>query len=194
MSNKKQLATQQTALGTAITAAISAVASYSLRKNVDPYVRAMSGIVSGFTTSALLSFRYEPFPSFVIGSGVIVASLVVSAIDIRRQSISNIRNNDFLYELYYIQESGKGVFSIPPHQQVPHGIDGFTYKGANAVFKVSDGVYVDISVQGHVEETSIFGKFFNKSGGWKDKTWCESLAQQGDKQWLELYQRSLADI
>jgi hypothetical protein len=192
--NMKSKKTIKNATPIAIGNSIVAMASsLLLRREIDPYTRLATGTALALTTTIGLAARYDPFTSFVIGFGMIVGSGIVSGIDIARQSIPNIRHNNYPAELYYIYESGEGVFPVGIGKQPPHGIDGFTYKGANRVFKVRDGVYVDIDQRGNVAETSILGRYVNQKGGWKDKKWCELLSGQGDTRWLELYKHSMSD-
>ena len=92
--------------------------------------------------------------------------------------------------VYIIGENG-GV-SVLEYGKVPPGnIDGFSFKGLNGVFKLSDGVYVKINRNNSIEYTPGLGRFINqsvRSGGYKSKLWVD---QQTDLRWKELYNKSI---
>jgi hypothetical protein len=102
------------------------------------------------------------------------------------------RNGEYYSNLpvYIIGENG-GV-SVLEYGKVPPGnIDGFSFKGLNGVFKLSDGVYAKINTNNSIQYTPGLGRFINQSvrrGGYKSKQWVD---QQTDLRWKELYSKSI---
>jgi hypothetical protein len=92
--------------------------------------------------------------------------------------------------VYIIGENG-GVSDLE-YGKVPSGnIDGFSFKGLNGVFKLSDGVYAKINTNNSIQYTPGLGRFINqslRSGGHKSKQWVD---QQTDPRWKELYTKSI---
>ena len=86
----------------------------------------------------------------------------------------------------------KSGLSVLEYGQVPSGnIDGFSYKGLNGVFKLSDGIYAKINSNNSIQYTPGLGRIINqnlRSGGYKTKEWVN---QQSDLRWKELYDRSI---
>lgn len=70
-----------------------------------------------------------------------------------------------------------------------YGIDGFTYRGLNGVFKLSDGVYAGVDSN---NEINVFGVGYLvnrlRNPGLKSKLWADA---QIDKRWSKLYEKSL---
>jgi hypothetical protein len=83
------------------------------------------------------------------------------------------------------------VTILEPGQTPNNSIDGLTFKGLNGVFKVSDGVYVNVNSNNFIKYTPGLGRFINqkiRSGGYKTKVWVD---QQTDIRWKELYDKSI---
>jgi hypothetical protein len=82
--------------------------------------------------------------------------------------------------------------SVLEYGKVPSGnIDGFSFKGLNGVFKLSDGVYAKINTNNSIQYTPGLGRFINqslRSGGYKSKQWVD---RQTDLRWKELYNKSI---
>jgi hypothetical protein len=92
--------------------------------------------------------------------------------------------------VYIIGENG-GV-SVLEYGKVPSGnIDGFSFKGLNGVFKLSDCVYAKINTNNSIQYTPGLGRFINqslRSGGYKSKQWVD---RQTDLRWKELYNKTI---
>jgi hypothetical protein len=83
------------------------------------------------------------------------------------------------------------VTILEPGQTPSNSIDGLTFNGLNGVFKVSDGVYVELGNDNNIDYSFGFGKLINqnlRSGGYKSKQWVD---QQTDLRWKELYRKSI---
>ena len=66
-------------------------------------------------------------------------------------------------------------------------IVGFSFKGLNGVFKLSDGVHAHINSNNSIEYTPGLCRFIHqhvRRGGFKTKQWVD---QQSDLRWKELY-------
>ena len=166
--------------------AISAGTSYSMLKlnesSVDPYTRSAIGSILGFIL-ALSPTNYHRF----IGIGTMIAG-ALQLIDIAKGG--RLIKNQCNLPVYTIGENG-GV-SVLEYGKVPSGnIDGFSFKGLNGVFKLSDGVYAKINTNNSIQYTPGLGRFINqsvRSGGYKSKLWVD---QQTDLRWKELYSKSI---
>ena len=92
---------------------------------------------------------------------------------------------------FYILDENQGVTALNPGQTPNNSIDGLTFKGFNGVFKVSDGVHIELGKDNSVNYSFGLGKLINqnlRSGGYKSKQWVD---QQTDLRWKELYDRSI---
>jgi len=153
--------------------AISAGTSYSMLKltesSVDPYTRSAIGSILGFTLALSPNNNYR-FIDVAKGGRLI--------------------KNQCNQKVYIIGENSG--LSVLEYGQVPSGnIDGFSFKGLNGVFKLSDGVYANINSNNSIQYTPGLGRFINqnvRNGGYKTKHWVN---QQTDLRWKELYDRSI---
>ncbi len=168
------------------TTAISAGTSYSMLKlnesSVDPYTRSAIGSILGFTLALSPNNNHR-----FIGIGTMIAG-ALQLIDIAKGG--RLIKNQCNLPVYIIGENG-GV-SVLEYGKVPSGnIDGFSFKGLNGVFKLSDGVYAKINTNNSIQYTPGLGRFINQSvrrGGYKSKQWVD---QQTDLRWKELYSKSI---
>lgn len=166
--------------------AISVGTSYSMLKltysSVDPYTRSAIGSVLGFTLALSPNNNLR-----FIGIGTMIAG-AIQLIDVAKGG--RLVKNQCNLPVYVIGENS-GI-SILEYAQVPLGnIDGFSFKGLNGVFKLSDGVYAKINSNNFIQYTPGLGRFINqnvRSGGYKTKQWVN---QQTDLRWKELYDRSI---
>lgn len=169
--------------------AISAGTSYSMLKltesSLDPYTRFAIGLAVG---SGIVFKRGDENPvALSLGIGIIMGS-ALQLIDIAKGG--RLIKNQCNLPVYIIGENG-GV-SVLEYGKVPSGnIDGFSFKGLNGVFKLSDGVYAKINTNNSIQYTPGLGRFINqsvRSGGYKSKQWVD---QQIDLRWKELYSKSI---
>ncbi|GDX50636.1 hypothetical protein LBMAG26_14950 [Bacteroidota bacterium] len=168
---------------------ISAGTSYSMFKltesSLDPYTRFAVGLAVG---SGIVFKRGDENPiALSLGIGVIIGS-ALQLIDVAKGG--RLIKNQCNLPVYIIGEnSGLSVLECG---QVPSGnVDGFSFKGLNGVFKLSDGVYANINSNNSIRYTPGLGRFINqiiRSGGYKTKHWVD---QQTDLRWKELYDRSI---
>jgi hypothetical protein len=129
--------------------AISAGTSYSMLKltesSLDPYTRFAIGLAVG---SGIVFKRGDENPvALSLGIGIIIGS-ALQLIDVAKggQLIKNQCN----LPVYIIGENG-GV-SVLEYGKVPSGnINGFSFKGLNGVFKLSDGVYAKINTNNSIQ-------------------------------------------
>ena len=156
------------------------------QKFLDPYTRFTVGLAVG---SAIVFKHGDENPeALFLGIGILIGS-VLQLIDVAKggRLIKNQGNSP----VYTIGENGG--LSVLEYGQVPSGnIDGFSFKGLNGVFKLSDGVYANINSNNSIQYTPGLGRFINqnlRSGGYKTKQWVD---QQADLRWKELYDRSLS--
>jgi hypothetical protein len=169
--------------------AISAGSSYSMLKliesSLDPYTRFALGLAVG---SGIVFKRGDENPvALSLGIGIIIGS-ALQLIDIAKGG--RLIKNQCNLPVYIIGENG-GV-SVLEYGKVPSGnIDGFSFKGLNGVFKLSDGVYAKINTNNSIQYTPGLGRFINqslRSGGYKSKQWVD---QQTDLRWKELYNKTI---
>ena len=169
--------------------AISAGTSYSMLKltesSLDPYTRFAIGLAVG---SGIVFKRGDENPvALSLGIGIIIVSelqLIVVA------KGGRLIKNQCNLPVYIIDESSG--LSVLEHGQAPSGnIDGFSFKGLNGVFKLSDGVYANINSNNSIQYTPGLSRFINqniRSGGYKTKHWVD---QQTDLRWKELYDKTI---
>ena len=165
---------------------ISAGTSYSMLKltesSLDPYTRSAIGSILGFTLALSPNNNYR-----FIGIGTMIAG-ALQLIDVAKGG--RLIKNQCNLPVYIIGENSG--LSVLEYGQVPSGnIDGFSFKGLNGVFKLSDRVYANINSNNSIQYTPGLGRFINqsiRSGGYKTKQWVD---QQTDLKWKELYNRSI---
>ncbi len=169
--------------------AISAGTSYSMLKltesSLDLYTRFAIGLAVG---SGIVFKRGDENPvALSLGIGIIIVSelqLIVVA------KGGRLIKNQCNLPVYIIGENSG--LSVLEYGQVPSGnIDGFSFKGLNGVFKLSDRVYANINSNNSIQYTPGLGRFINqniRNGGYKTKHWVD---QQTDLRWKELYDRSI---
>ncbi|GDX48512.1 hypothetical protein LBMAG25_13300 [Bacteroidota bacterium] len=169
-----------------LTVTSSSILSYAgiktLENKIDPYTRMSLGLLA--TVGLSLS---ENQTTRNIGLGLGIASLL-QLLAIKKGG--KITRNDSNIKIYILDEN-QGVTILEPGQTPSNSIDGITFKGLNGVFKVSDGVYVELGTDNSINYSFGFGKLINqnlRSGGYKSKQWVD---QQTDLRWQELYSKSI---
>ncbi len=169
-----------------LTITSSSILSYAgiktLENKIDPYTRMSLGLLA--TVGLSLS---ENQTTRNIGLGLGIASLL-QLLDIKKGG--KITRNDSNVQFYILDEN-QGVTILEPGQTPSNSIDGLTFKGLNGVFKVSDGVYVELGTDNSINYSFGFGKLINqnlRSGGYKSKQWVD---QQTNLRWKELYSKSI---
>jgi len=169
--------------------AISAGIYYSMLKliesSLDPYTRFAFGLAVGY--AIVLKHADENTLALFLGIGVMIGS-VLQLIDVAKGG-RLIKNQCNLPVYIFGENSG---LSTLEYGQVPSGnVDGFSFKGLNGVFKLSDGVYANINSNNSIQYTPGLGRFINqniRSGGYKTKDWVD---QQTDIRWKEIYDKSI---
>jgi hypothetical protein len=169
-----------------LTITTSSFVSYAgiktLENKIDPFTRMSLGLLA--TVGLSLS---ENQTTRNIGLGLGIASLL-QLLDIKKGG--KITRNDSNIQFYILDEN-QGVTILEPGQTPSNSIDGLTFKGLNGVFKVSDGVYVELGTDNIINYSFGFGKLINqnlRSGGYKSKQWVD---QQTDLRWKKLYSKSI---
>jgi hypothetical protein len=169
-----------------LTITTSSIVSYAgiktIENRIDPFTRMSLGLLA--TVGLSLS---ENQTTRNIGLGLGIASLL-QLLDIKKGG--KITRNDSNIQFYVLDEN-QGVTILEPGQTPSNSIDGLTFKGLNGVFKVSDGVYVELGNDNSINYSFGFGKLINqnlRSGGYKSKQWVD---QQTDLRWKELYRKSI---
>ena len=169
-----------------LTITTSSIVSYAgiktIENKIDPYTRMSLGLLA--TVGLSLS---ENQTTRNIGLGLGIASLL-QLLDIKKGG--KITRNDSNIQFYILDEN-QSVTILEPGQTPSNSIDGLTFKGLNGVFKVSDGVYVELGTDNSINYSFGFGKLINqnlRSGGYKSKQWVD---QQTDLRWKELYSKSI---
>jgi hypothetical protein len=169
-----------------LTITTSSIVSYAgiktLENKIDPFTRMSFGLLAtiGLSLSQDQTTRN-------IGLGLGIASLL-QLIDIKKGG--KITRNDSNIQFYILDEN-QGVTILEPGQTPSNSIDGLTFKGLNGVFKVSDGVYVELGTDNSIKYSFGFGKLINqnlRSGGYKSKQWVD---QQTNLRWKDLYSKSI---
>ena len=154
----------------------------TIENKIDPFTRMSLGLLAavGLSLSENQTTRN-------IGLGLGIASLL-QLLDIKKGG--KITRNDSNIQFYVLDEN-QGVTILEPGQTPSNSIDGLTFKGLNGVFKVSDGVYVELGNDNSIDYSFGFGKLINqnlRSGGYKSKQWVD---QQTDLRWKDLYRKSI---
>jgi hypothetical protein len=169
-----------------LTITTSSIVSYAgiktIENRIDPFTRMSLGLLATVGLSLL-----ENQTTRNIGLGLGIASLL-QLLDIKKGG--KITRNDSNIQFYVLDEN-QGVTILEPGQTPSNSIDGLTFKGLNGVFKVSDGVYVELGNDNSINYSFGFGKLINqnlRSGGYKSKQWVD---QQTDLRWKELYRKSI---
>lgn len=169
-----------------LTITSSSIMSYAgfkkLENKIDPFTR----MSLGFLATLGLSLS-ENQTARNIGFGLGIASLL-QLLDIKKGG--KITRNDSNIEFYILDEN-QGVTVLERGQTPSNSIDGLTFKGLKGVFKVSDGVYIELGKDNSIDYSFGFGKLINqnlRSGGYKSKQWVD---QQTDLRWKELYSKSI---
>jgi hypothetical protein len=169
-----------------LTITTSSIVSYAgiktIENKIDPFTRMSLGLLA--TVGLSLS---ENQTTRNIGLGLGIASLL-QLLDIKKGG--KITRNDSNIQFYVLDEN-QGVTILEPGQTPSNSIDGLTFKGLNGVFKVSDGVYVELGNDNSINYSFGFGKLINqnlRSGGYKSKQWVD---QQADLRWKELHSKSI---
>ncbi|NBV14614.1 MAG: hypothetical protein EBS07_11170 [Sphingobacteriia bacterium] len=178
--NKKKMKKDQLTITTS--SIVSYVGIKTIENKIDPFTRMSLGLLA--TVGLSLS---ENQTTRNIGLGLGIASLL-QLLDIKKGG--KITRNDSNIQFYVLDEN-QGVTILEPGQTPSNSIDGLTFKGLNGVFKVSDGVYVELGNDNSINYSFGFGKLINqnlRSGGYKSKQWVD---QQTDLRWKELYRKSI---
>jgi hypothetical protein len=147
-------------------------------KNIaDPYTRMALGGIIGF--GALAIGIREIGLGIWFGSGLQGTEMFQGG---------RITKNNLNETIFAINEN-EGLFEIPAKNLHDGTIEGFTYKGLNGVFKLSNGVHCSIFKDKRIFITGI-GALVNKirNSGFHDYKWC---VKTGDGRWVELYKKSL---
>lgn len=166
--------------------AISTIASYSAiklsSKDIDPYTRTAIGLL----TAIALSLN-ENQVTRNIGVGLGVASFL-QLLDIRKGG--RLLSNLSLSTIYILDETN-GIIALAPGEIPDNSIDGITIKGLQGVFKVSDGIHVEVGNRNNIKYSFGVGKTINekiRNGGFKTIEWVN---QQADPRWKDLYNKSI---
>ncbi len=123
----------------------------------------------------------------------IVIGAAFQIVDINKGGkLSFNRSNNTVFVLPE-QRVGGNIKEYNNNEIPKFNIDGFTIKGLNAVFKLSDGVYGGVHSDNTIGYSFGIGAIINKirNAGIKDKSWCEAQKIKGDERWIELYEKSI---
>ncbi|HMN22973.1 MAG TPA: hypothetical protein PKE38_00670, partial [Ignavibacteriaceae bacterium] len=162
----------------------STILGYGLLKlpqsKIDPYTRATIGI----TVGAGMFLSPNPLIRYV-GIGVVIAG-ALQITDVFKGG--RLSSNEAQSKVYVLHET-KGVIELQSNEIPDYNIDGFTFKGLNCVFKLSDGVYAGINLNNDIDVLGV-GAIVNKirNAGLKSKSWIDT---QTDKRWSNLYNLSV---
>lgn len=166
------------------TTSATALLGYGLLKlpqnKIDPYTRFTFGVAVG---SAMV-FSQNPLVRYA-GIGLGIASFL-QLIDIKNGG--RLSSNEAVSKVFVLHEE-KGVVELNDNEVPDYNIDGFTFKGLNGVFKLSDGVYAGINFNNDINTFGV-GSIVNKlrNAGLKSKNWVDA---QTDKRWSNLYDMSI---
>jgi hypothetical protein len=167
------------------------IGSYGLlqtqHNKIDPYTRSLIGITIG--ASMFISqnslFRF-------LGVGIVIGS-ALQILDIDKGGkLSFNKSNTSVYVLPE-QRIGGNIKEYNNNEIPKFNIDGFTIKGLNGVFKLSDGIYAGLYSDNTIGYSFGIGGIVNKirNAGIKDKSWCEIQIVKGDERWIKLYEKSI---
>jgi len=171
----------------ALTAGTVFTVSNTVFKSVDPRIRSVATISSGFLLAILSKGNSIPLS---IGFGFMVAGGADTTNSMRGGGISSNKYNGIIY---YKKENDSNVSILKPFETIGvfKKIDGLcTSFMPGFVFKIPDGCYVDILESGEVKLAKGFSSFINnrakEKAGWKNKKWVDKFPT-----WIELYNKSL---
>lgn len=166
------------------TLSASAIGSYGLLKltqsKIDPYTRATIGI----TVGAGLFLSPNPIVRY-LGIGIVIGG-ALQIIDVFKGG--KLVSNEAKSQVFVLHET-KGIIKLEDGEVPDYNIDGFTFKGMNGVYKLSDGVYAGINFNNDVNAfgvSSLVNKLRN--AGLKSKEWVDA---QTDNRWSNLYNLSV---
>jgi hypothetical protein len=168
------------------------IASYIALKigsrKIDPYTRFTIGCVVALILITIGAKQNKTLIPLGIGIG---CGSFLTFEELLRVG-GKLLKNDYTKDVYVLHET-KGVIKLDLNKFPDIRIDGITYKGMKGVYKVSDGVFVDISQNGEIIANSYWGKkvILKKNAGLKDLAWCQSKTTPTDNRWLDLYAKSL---
>jgi hypothetical protein len=175
MENKKSKITSISA---------SVIWGYGLLKitqsKIDPYTRATIGIAVG----TVMFMSQNPIVRYA-GVGVAIAGVLQITDVFKRGRLSY---NEAKSQVYVLHET-KGIVELKDNEVPNYNIDGFTFKGMNGIFKLTDGVYARINFNNEINVFGV-GSIVNKlrNAGLKSKDWIDA---QTDKRWSNLYNMSV---
>lgn len=175
MENKKSKITSVSA---------SVIGGYGLLKitqsKIDPYTRATIGIAVG----TVMFVSQNPIVRYA-GVGVAIAG-VLQITDVFKGG--RLSSNEAKSQVYVLHET-KGIVELKDNEVPNYNIDGFTFKGMNGIFKLTDGVYAGINFNNEINVFGV-GSIVNKlrNAGLKSKDWIDA---QTDKRWSNLYNMSM---
>ncbi len=167
---------------TTVSGLISFKGLKSLEHSIDPYTRMSLGLIAALGLSISNNQINKS-----IGVGIGIASFL-QLLEFKKggRIIRNLSNSKI-----FVLDENCGVKEILPGQIPSNSIDGLTIKGMNGVFKVSDGIYIELEKDNRIIYSIGVGKLLNQSlrfGGFKSKQWVD---QQTDLRWKELYSKSI---
>lgn len=148
---------------------------------IDPYTRFAAGVVIG-ATMTLSQNLFVRLAGIGIGiSGFLQLSNIFKG--------GKLSFNNSGLPVFVLQESA-GVIELIPYETPEFNADGFTVKGLNGVFKLSDGVYGGVNADNSVGCSWGMGSVVNsfRGAGLKSKAWVDA---QKDKRWSNLYNASI---
>jgi hypothetical protein len=163
--------------------ALGLIGSYGLLYNkkteVDPYTRAAIGMMLG----AGLFISNHPLVRY-LGIGMAIGG-ALQITDVLKGG--RIISNNSTMPVYILHESN-GIIELALNQVPDYHIDGFTFKGLNGIYKISDGVFAKLNANNQILIPGL-GGYVNqiRRGGYKTKEW---IHLQTDPRWKELYRLS----
>ena len=165
-----------------LTTSSALLVSNTLFKSIDPRVRSIVALSSGFLLSVFS--RGNPV-SLGIGFGLMISGSVDAANSMRGGAI---RSNKFNGIIYCKNENSPNVIKLRPFETIGliKKIDGVaTPFRPNYVYKIPDSCLVDILENGDIKLSYGFSRVINRNllekAGWRDADWVRK-----NKNWAPL--------
>jgi hypothetical protein len=137
---------------TTTSGALSFTELKSLNHSINPYTRASIGILAALGLSISNNQINRS-----IGDGIGIASFL-QLFDIKKGG-RIFRNNSVTKK--FVSGKNSVVTELLPDQIPNNSIDGLTIKGLDGVFKVSDGIYIELEKDNSVNYSIGIGKIIN---------------------------------
>lgn len=169
----------------ATSTAVTYTAIKAAQKNIDPYTR----ICIGFSAGLVVSIASDENTTMQYVAFGIMAGSILNGLEITKGGRLTYNNIDSILTPVYVLHETEGIKELLPYEIPNYPIDGFTFKGYNGVFKISNGIYAGITSNAKINYSWGLSGIINKvrNAGYKNKAWCDKQTSR----WQQLYNKSI---